>query len=293
MSAVRRLAWIACAWAAALASSEARAADPQRIATLVPLVESAVSRIAGHAVLVASVRRWPGAPLPAGAADLGSPHAPSLEALYGAAPQLLVVDPVLNAGQIEKLSRADWKTLPIDTRTVESTLAGLVELGKRVGGEAEMQSAVSAVRGELSERRLAAPIRALSVFAAPGSPLVMTRRTWLGDLLEQLGFTDVAAAHSGSERMPGFVQLSAEVLASLEPEVMFVVAHGDPAELERSFLRDMQERAMWRGPAASTRGRVYVLPADLFGSNPGLDLPRAASWLLERAAAPPASGTAE
>jgi iron complex transport system substrate-binding protein len=263
------------------------------VASLVPLVESAVSRMPERAVLVGSVRRWPGAPLPPGAADLGSPHAPSLEALYGAAPQLLVVDPVLNAVQIEKLSRADWRTLPIDTRSVESTLAGLLELGKRVGGEAEMQSAVAAVRDQLRERRLPTPVRTLSVFAAPGSPLVMTRRTWLGDLLEQLGFADVAAAHSGSERMPGFVQLSGEVLAALDPEVMFVVAHGDPAELERSFLRDMKERAVWHGPAASTRGRVYVLPADLFGSNPGLDLPRAASWLLERAAAPPASGPAE
>jgi iron complex transport system substrate-binding protein len=266
------------------------AAEPLRVASLVPLAESAIALMPGKAVLVASVRRWPGAPLPPGVADLGSPHGPSLEALHGVRPNLLVVDLILNSGQVDKLGRADWEVLAIDTRSVRSTLEGIVALGQRAGAQDEIQKAVDAVNEELRARKLARPVRALTVFAAPGDPLVVTSRTWLGDLLGSLGFEDVAATHSGSERLPGYVLVSAEVLATLEPEVMFVVAHGNPAEVEESFRRDLRERAMWRGASGSTRGRVYMLDPVLFSTNPGLEMTRAATWLLDHAGAPPPAG---
>jgi iron complex transport system substrate-binding protein len=277
---------------AALLSLPAAGAEPLRVASLVPLVESAIAKIPGRALLVASVRRWPGAPLPEGAADLGSPHSPSLEALHAVRPDVLVVDLILNAGQVDKLGRADWEVLSVDTRSVDATLDGIVALGRKAGAEDAMREAVAAVRKDLEARRLAKPVRALTVFAAPGDPLVVTSRTWLGDLLQELGFQDVASAHSGSERLPGYVLVSAEVLATLEPEVLFVVAHGNPAEVEESFRRDLKERAMWRGAASSSKGRVWMLDPGLFSTNPGLELPRAAAWLLERAGAPPAAADA-
>jgi iron complex transport system substrate-binding protein len=281
---VRAGAWIALL-ALVLAAPRAAKAEPLRVASLVPLVESALAHIPESAVLVASVRRWPGAELADGVADLGSPHAPSLEALHAARPQVLVVDSILNAGQVDRLGRADWDVISIDTRSVDATLEGVLALARRAGAEARMRGEVDAVRGALRERRLARPVRALTVFAAPGNPLIVTRRTWLGDLLAGLGFEDVAAAHAGSERLPGYVLLSAEVLATLEPEVLFVVAHGDPTELEASFRRELAERPMWRGAAHSARGRVHVLDPALFSGNPGLEMGRAADWLLERASA--------
>jgi iron complex transport system substrate-binding protein len=278
--------------ALALLARPAVAAEPLRVASLIPLAESAVAQIPDSAVLVASVRRWPGAPLPAGVADLGSPHSPSLEALHGVQPDVVVIDAILNAGQAERLGRADWELLSVDTRSVELTLEGILALGRRAGAEARMRAAVDAVRADLELRKLPGPVRVLTVFAAPGDPLIVTSRTWLGDLLGSLGFEDVAAAHSGSERMPGYALVSAEVLATLEPEVLFVVAHGDPRELEASFRRELEERAMWRGAARSVHGRVYMLDPRLFSANPGLEMTRAASWLLERANEPPASGSA-
>jgi iron complex transport system substrate-binding protein len=132
-----------------------------------------------------------------------------------------------------------------------------------------MEARVAEARSALAELKLAAPVPALALFATPGAFLAVTEQTWIGDLMTRLGFASVApsAPHAGA--MPGYVPLSDEVLATLRPELLLLLSHGDPARVEAEFRRRL-EGGPWQGLRTSARRGVHVLDPMLFQSNPGL-----------------------
>src|SRR5215510_1087634 len=75
---------------AATAAGPAPAAEPVRVASLLPFVSEAVGLVPGRAVVVASARTDLHTPPPAGIVDLGNPHAPDLEGLAAAKPGIVV-----------------------------------------------------------------------------------------------------------------------------------------------------------------------------------------------------------
>lgn len=272
---------VALVWtASAQADGEA---ETVRVATLLPFVEDALRVAPGNAVVVASVRRSLHEPPRADVADLGNPHSPSLESLVGARPDVIVGDAALHARLRPQLARTGADVLLLDTSSVDATLAALESVGERVGGGASMKSATAATRAAIAERSLDEPIEALILFGAPGTFYVMTDRTWLGDLLEQLSFVNAAPEHGGNERFPGLVALSDEVVAGLSPQLVLLVAHGDPRAIQAALEKKIASGGAWAGlQKAST---IHVLDPHVFAANPGLELARAADELVTLAPA--------
>lgn len=272
---------LACAMLALAApvgaeTKPAGSAAPVRVATLLPFVADAVERVGGD--VVATVRRDLEVAPPPPMIDLGSPHSPSLEALATAKADVVVGERALHGPQRDALVRGGGDLLLVDTSSVGATLDGLLEVGRRIGAADGMSAAVRGTRETLAGSRLARRVPALVVFGAPGSFMVVTRRTWLGDLVATVGFENLGAGVVGAERHPGFVQVSDETLAGLRPEVVLLVAHGDPEALRAAFTRRLAEGGPWRGLADAKHG-VHVLPVELFATNPGLDLANAARHL--------------
>jgi len=268
---------------------------PLRVASLLPYVGDAVLRLPeGAARLVAGVAR-PGSTLPDGVADLGSPHAPNLEVLARARPDLVVGERRLHAALVAALGRAGGEVLLVDASSVDDTFAGLQQVADRLGAGAAMARRLAAARGELAALRQQAtphggrPLDVLPLFGAPGAFLAITDATWLGDLLDRLGYRNLAAVQGmekrGREAFPGYLQLSDEVLVTLRPRAVLLVAHGSPQEVADAFQRQTAGGA-WQGLGKHAR----VLDPALFADNPGLDLPLAARRLVETASAAASTG---
>ena len=261
----------------------ASAAETVRVATLLPYVEDALVRLGDGVEVVATVRRRPTEAPPAPRLDLGSPHGPSFERLAEARPDVIIGDVVIHGPLKDKLAAIAKDVVLVRGDSVETTLDGLLEVGRHVGANARMTALVQATRKELGSLAVASATPTLVVFGVPGSFLVVSAASWIGDLVGQLGLENVAARATGVERHPGYVQLGDETLATLRPELVLLVAHGDPVAVREALL----QRLAPGGPlaavgAAATRG-VHVLPPPLFAANPGLDLPRAAQALRELA----------
>ncbi len=254
------------------------AAEPVRVATLLPYVEDALVQTGGVEI-VATVRRdLATAPAPP-IVDLGSPHAPSFEKLAEARPQVIVGDRQLHGALRDKLARSGAEVVLVGSDTVDATFDGLVEVGRRCGIEAPMAAQVDRARRALAGLTLPQRTPALVIFGTPGSFLIVSSRTWLGDLVSRLNFDNVGAAASGEERHPGFVQLSDEVLAGLRPELVLMVAHGDPEAIRAAFTKRLDAGGPWAGMRAAAVHGVHVLAPALFSQNPGLALPEAARHL--------------
>jgi iron complex transport system substrate-binding protein len=261
-------------------------AEPLRIATLLPSVADAVAKLPPErAQLVAAVRRSLHEPIAGGALDLGTPHAPSLERLAEARPQLVVAEQRLHATLADRLGTGGAELLLVDTSSIDATFAGLVAVAARAGAAEEMEARVAEARTALAALKLAQPVATLALFATPGAFLAVTEQTWIGDLLARLGFASVApsAPHGGA--MPGYVPLSDEVLATLRPELLLLLSHGDPARVRAEFERRL-EGGPWQGLRASAGRGVHVLDPVLFQANPGLAVVDAARALTGLVASP-------
>jgi ABC-type Fe3+-hydroxamate transport system substrate-binding protein len=271
----------------ALTVAAAAHAAPVRVAALLPYVAEAVGRLDGQAMLVAAVRRDLHAPPPAPLVDLGTPHAPSFEALAAVSPDVVVGERALHGPQEQRLARTGAEVVLVDSGSVDATLDGLLAVAARVHATAAMGREVAAVRAALAALALPAPVPALIVFGTPGNFLVVTERTWLGDLARRLALRNVAAAAGGAERHPGFVQMSDETLVALRPELVLLVAHGDPAAIRAELLRRLAPGGPWGALGTAAVRGVHVLPGHLFATNPGLALDDAARHLRALAAEVP------
>jgi len=256
----------------------ASGAEPVRVATLLPFVEDALRGAGAGVEVVATVRRSLHVPVPEGTVDLGNPHSPDFEGLALARPDLVVGDASVHARLREALGRGGAEVVLLDTSGVDETLDALLAIGERVGARPALEARVAAVRGAIAEAALAEPVSTLVLFGAPGSFYAMTERTWLGDLLARLRFSNAADGVAGRERFPGLVALSDEALAGFDPSLVLLVAHGDPAAIRRELLRKMEAGGAWR--RLREADAVHVLDGALFSANPGLGMADAAEALL-------------
>jgi iron complex transport system substrate-binding protein len=261
-----------------LLAARASTAEPLRVATLLPFAEEALSLAPERAVVVASVRRELHRPLDQEMIDLGNPHAPSFERLAEARPDLVVGDASVHAALAPRLRALGAELRLVDTSGVEETLGALDGLVREIGGSEKLEARLARLRRELDGLAIAEPVRILALFGAPGSFYAMTERAWLGDLVARLGFVNVAPA-MGDGRFPGLVPVSDEILSAVEPDLVVLVAHGDP----RAIVADVERRTV-AGGAWSSLGRarlgLHALDPRLFSANPGLELDRAARGLV-------------
>lgn len=255
-----------------LAGSLQASAAPLRLATLVPWVGEALSTVPEKVQVIASTRRFVHAPPIPGVLDLGDAHSPNLEVLISAGAQLVVADRRWHARFGERVEQAGAEVVWIEANSVDATFAALIEVGRRVGAEAEMTAAVRDAATRLARLHTAGRPRSLALFGAPGSFLVISDRTWIGDLLRRLGYEPVVPTEA-SERMPGYLAVSDEFLAAAKPDVILLLAHGDPAAVARAFAED------WARIRDSSPP-VVALDPELFATNPGLRLVEAAQSIV-------------
>jgi len=276
--------------AAGRADATEASGERVRVATLLPFVEDALHRVTAPADVVATVRRRLHEAPVGGALDLGNPHSPSFERLAQARADLVVGDASLHTRLASQVERLGARMLLLETPSVEATFAELVRVGTQVGASESMREAVAEADAVIDSLTLARPVPTLALFGAPGSFFAFTERAWLGDLLTRLNFDLVGEERAGHERFPGLVALSDEVVARLAPELVVLVAHGEPEAIRDAFARRMADGGAWRSVRESAGGHVHVLDPEVFASNPGLDLPRAALALVALAPAPAGGG---
>lgn len=254
-------------------------AAPVRVASFVPYVSEALVRIADPGiVLVATTRSQSGWAPPAGIQDLGNGHSPDLERLAASGADLLVADRRWHGRFGERAAALGMETFWIEAQGVEATLDELERLGDSVGHGERLRQATVAVRQELAALRAGGSPTVLVVFGAPGSFLVATEATWIGDLLGSLGARVIAPPSTGGApaalSYPGYLPMSDEFLAAAQLDAVLLVAHGEPGAVEAAFSKE------WRRLRGGASSRVITLDPARFSVNPGLGLSDAAAELV-------------
>jgi iron complex transport system substrate-binding protein len=205
------------------------------------------------------------------AAKVGSTHTVDLEKIAVLKPDVLLGNDPLNLKDVPLLESIGAKVVLTHANSVEDILDQIGLIGRLLGKEERAAELMGDIENGLAKRakKQAGKTRVLLVYGAPGTYLAALPNSLSGDILTKAGGLNVAGEFQAMQNFPQYAQLNTERVVQSSPDVILIMTHGSSEEVEKGFVREMEGSPAWSALNAVREGRIHVLPADLFGTNPG------------------------
>ncbi|MHA7967159.1 ABC transporter substrate-binding protein [Paenibacillus sp. CAU 1782] len=219
----------------------------------------------------------------AAAAKVGSTHTVDLEKIAVLKPDVLLGNDPLNLKDVPLLENIGAKVVLTHANSVEDIQEQIELIGRLLGKEERAAELIGDIEEGLAKeaKKQARDTRVLLVYGAPGTYLAALPNSLSGDILAKAGGVNVAGEFQAMQNFPQYAQLNTERVVQSNPEVILIMTHGSSEEVEKGFVREMEGSPAWNALSAVREGRIHVLPADLFGTNPGTRVLEAIALLQE------------
>ncbi|WP_256760230.1 ABC transporter substrate-binding protein [Cohnella sp. WQ 127256] len=256
---------------------------PQRIVTLASSDTEIIAALGGNIVGRSTVLGKIYPPEAASIPEVGSAHGINFETLATLKADLVIGSPSLQA-QVATIEKLGAKVL-LNSHNAYNDIQNSIRLYGEVLGKSE--EAVKLIKGmddKLKKVQLNQPKtkpKTLILYGAPGSFVVALPSSYPGNFLEMAGGENVAAKFPKMDTMPQYAELSMERIVAADPDVIYLITHGDPVEVKASFKKELENNPAWKNLGAVKSGQFEVLPNELFAANPGLRAPEAINSLNE------------
>ena len=119
--------------------------------------------------------------------------------------------------------------------------------------------------------------RVLIIMGLPGSYVVATPDSYVGNLVEIAGGENVFAGDSKNHEE--FLNLSPEAMLEKDPDIILRAAHAMPDQVEEMLHKEFSENGIWKHFRAVKDGKVYDLPHGEFGMSANMDYVKALEYL--------------
>jgi iron complex transport system substrate-binding protein len=204
--------------------------------------------------------------------QVGSTHGVDLEKLAFLQPDVVLGNNPLNMKDIPSVEGIGSKMLLTSANSIVDIKKQIELFGAMLQKNEKSKELIQAIDDKLkqinSQQNNKKP-RVLMVYGAPGTYLVALNNSLSGDILANAGGENIAADYPKLDNYPQYAQLNTEKIIQSDPQLVLLMSHGNPEKVKEGFLKDMQQNAAWNSLDAVKNNRVAVLPADLFGTNPG------------------------
>ncbi|WP_239617378.1 ABC transporter substrate-binding protein [Cohnella mopanensis] len=254
---------------------------PERIATLsssdTEIVAALGGNIVGRSTALGKVYPPEAASIP----EIGSAHGINFETLATLKADLVIGSPSLQpqAATIEKLGAKVLLNSHNDFKEIQNSIR---LYGEVLGKEEEAAKLIKGMDEQLKKVTANQPVKkpkALILYGATGSFVVALPTSYPGNFLELAGGDNVASKFPKMDTMPQYAEFSMERIVAANPDVIYLITHGDPVEVKASFKKELESNPAWKNLGAVKSGQFEVLPNDLFAANPGLRAPEAITVL--------------
>ncbi|THF83463.1 heme ABC transporter substrate-binding protein IsdE [Cohnella fermenti] len=200
-----------------------------------------------------------------GITKVGNPMSPDMEIVKSLKPTDVLsvttlqyeLEPVFDAAKVEATF--------LDLTSLAKMQEAFTNLGEQFGKQAEAAEINAGYDKKLEEIRAAVEGKpsptVLILLGVPGSYLVATEHSYIGDLVRLLGGVNIVQGEKVE-----FLASNTEYLQKSNPDVILRAAHGMPEEVVKMFDEDFKKNDIWKHFNAVKNGRVYDLPEELFGT---------------------------
>lgn len=224
--------------------------------------------------------------VPEGAEDVeqvGNTHGIDLEKIASVQPEVVLGNVQMNSTDTASIHSLHAQMILTEANSIEDIQEQITLFGEMLKKQdkaeeinAEINEKIKALHKEDTE-----PVRTLLVYGAPGTFMTALPNSLSGNILEAVGGENIASDFESLEAYPQYAQLNTERIIEANPQYILLMSHGDPEAVESGFIEEMEKNPAWNNLDAVKAGNIEVLPADLFGTNPGTRVMEAIELLEE------------
>ncbi|SHG51674.1 heme ABC transporter substrate-binding protein IsdE [Ornithinibacillus halophilus] len=215
-----------------------------------------------------------------GLPEVGLAMSPDMEIIRSLKPTDILTVTTLTPYVEETYQQKDTPETYVDLESVEGMYDAILGLGEKYDRTEQAEAIVKNFEEKMTE--IEAEIEGkesptvLILLGVPGSYLVATEDSYVGDLVRRAGGIN-AVSDKGVE----YISSNTENLQQSNPDVILRMAHGMPDEVVEMFDLEFKENDIWKHFKAVQDGRVYDLEETRFGTTANLAAPEALEELVD------------
>lgn len=189
---------------------------------------------------------------------------PDLEILKSLNPDYVLSPNSLQSDLQPKYASIGVNSLFLNLKSVEGMYASIEGLGKKFDREEEAAAMLAEFESFMKEYKdknadKGSP-KVLVLMGLPGSYIVATESSYVGNLVKLAGGTNVYGDGNGEE----FLTANTEDMKSKEPDIILRTAHALPDQVKKMFADEFETNDIWKHFRAVQNGKVYDLDSSLF-----------------------------
>lgn len=213
--------------------------------------------------------------------EVGIANEPDMEIVKSLKPTDVLSVTTLQDDVEEYYEQTNTPVTFLDLESVDGLYESIEQLGETYSREEEADEIVERFEEKMkeTEAKIAGKEQpsVLILLGVPGSFLVATENSYLGDLVERAGGVNVFPGEEGIE----YTSANTEHLQQTNPDVILRAAHGMPDEVVKMFDKEFKENDIWRHFKAVENDQVYDLEETLFGTTANLAADQALEDLVD------------
>lgn len=215
---------------------------------------------------------------------VGTTHEINYEQIALLQPDVVLGNVAFNQDDVASIENVGTKVVLTEANSIQDIKKQIDLYGKMLQQETKAQQINEELNTKLEEIKKTLTNngkRVLIVYGAPGTYMAALPNSLSGDILTAAGGVNIAGDYPALEKFPQYAQINTERVVEANPDVVLLITHGNPEEIRKGFLKEMEQSSSWNSLEAVKQGRVEVLPSKLFGSNPGSNVTEAVSYMVE------------
>ncbi|ALZ59676.1 heme ABC transporter substrate-binding protein IsdE [Bacillus cereus] len=204
-----------------------------------------------------------------GLPEVGNPMSPDMEKVKSLKPSEVLSVTTLEYELKPVFDGVGMKANFLDLTSLKNMQSSISHLGKKYGREKQAEAVVTKLDKKVAsiqkEVKGKKEPTVLILLGVPGSYLVATEHSYIGDLVKQLGGKNIVQGEQVE-----YLASNTEYLKKADPDIILRAAHGMPDEVVKMFDKEFKTNDIWKHFAAVKNNRVYDLEERLFGTTGNL-----------------------
>ncbi|PEA60131.1 heme ABC transporter substrate-binding protein IsdE [Bacillus thuringiensis] len=204
-----------------------------------------------------------------GLPEVGNPMSPDMEKVKSLKPSEVLSVTTLEYELKPVFDDVGMKANFLNLTSLKNMQSSISDLGKKYGREKQAEAVVTKLDKKVAsiqkEVKGKKEPTVLILLGVPGSYLVATEHSYIGDLVKQLGGKNIVQGEQVE-----YLASNTEYLKKADPDIILRAAHGMPDEVVKMFDKEFKTNDIWKHFAAVKNNRVYDLEERLFGTTGNL-----------------------
>ena len=201
------------------------------------------------------------------ATKVGSPMNPDLEIIKSLNPTCVVSVDTLGSDFEKKFTENNIPSEFVNLSNVDGLKETIVDLGEKFNKSEKANEIIEELENKEKELNLTNKENdeeVLILFGAPGSVMVCTNSSYVGNLVEIAGGNNIFESKSSS-----FMQVNMEEIIKRNPDKILIMTHAIPEEAKKTVEEEFAKET-WQQLDAIKNDKVYYLENEYFGMSANL-----------------------